>query len=626
MSEMDRYRDLFLEESRRHLEAAEGYLLAGDGLAGETLDALFREIHSLKGMAASMGFTAMAELAHRLEDRLDLWRAGREAPAAGGVDLGLRTCDRLRAMREQIVAGGAGDLDWGDLAADLAAGPPAPEAGSGAGGLRVRVALDPACESPAARAYLALLRFKELDPALASNPSEAEILAGTPAAALDLTLHGVGPDDVRALYDTLTEVAGLAFPADGDPTDEGARGEASDAPPAEARPDEEARVRLPETVQAPIRLLDEFVDLVGEMTISRSHLEDTARALGSEILKDEVDRLGSLIRTFHARVMGLRMLPFSLVTGSLRRLVREVAGRLGKEVDLKLAGEEIGMDKSILLQLSDPLVHLLRNALDHGLEAPEERTRRGKPTAGTLWIRAARAKNQIEVTVADDGRGIDVEAVRRKAVEAGLLGDEESRRLGTREVLACLFRPGFSTRAEVSDLSGRGVGLDVVKTKVDALGGSIEVVSSPGSGTEVRLTLPLSVAIVPVLTVGVGGSVLALPVTSVAGTVEATPSDVREKDGGHVLLTEHGQVPVVSLGRLLRLEGKRRFERLPLVLVQGPEGATALAVDRFVREEDLFIKPLKGPLKRLPGLSGYSVLGDGGLVFLLDPASLLAQA
>jgi two-component system chemotaxis sensor kinase CheA len=304
--------------------------------------------------------------------------------------------------------------------------------------------------------------------------------------------------------------------------------------------------------------------------------------------------------------------------------VREVSARLGKEVDQRITGEDMGMDKSILLQISDPLIHMLRNALDHGIETSEERQRKGKQPRGLIEVRVERAKNRVEVTVADDGQGIDVEAVRRKAVAQGIFGEEESRHLSSREVLSCLFRPGFSTREAVSDLSGRGVGLDVVKTKADALGGTIEVISTPGAGTEVRLSLPLSVAIVPVLMVGVGANILALPVTSVVRTVEALPRDVRKKDGGHVLLTEQGQVPILSLSRITRIQGRTKFDRIPLVLLQASAGAVALAVDRFVREEDLFIKPLRGPLRALPGLAGYSVLGDGSLVFLLDPATLLS--
>jgi two-component system chemotaxis sensor kinase CheA len=318
------------------------------------------------------------------------------------------------------------------------------------------------------------------------------------------------------------------------------------------------------------------------------------------------------------------MLPFSLVTGALRRVVREQASRLGKEVQFQIFGEEIGMDKSILLHIADPLVHLLRNALDHGLEAPEERRQRGKSPKGVIRLGAARARNRVEITVADDGRGIDVEAVRKKAVEIGLFRDEDSRRMANAEIFACLFRPGFSTRAAVSELSGRGVGLDVAKTRVEALGGTIELSSTPGTGAEFRVSLPLSVAIVPVLLVSVGESVLGLPTSAVARTVEAQARDVRKKEGAHVLLTEQGQVPMLSLARVLRLQGRKRFERVPLVLTQTGAGVVALAVDAFLKEEDLFIKPLRGPLKALRGLSGYSVLGDGRLVFLLDPPTLLA--
>jgi two-component system chemotaxis sensor kinase CheA len=634
---MERYRTLFLDESLKHLQAVEERMLSPEPFDRPALDAVFREMHSLKGMAASMGYAAMAALSHRLEDLLDGRRkAGADLPEAVR-DLCLRVCDRLGEMRDDVAAGGSAELDWSDLArrveeVEAAEGEPG---GAGEDGLRVRVLLAPDCGSPAARAYLVLLRFREEDPAVTSRPTEAEILGGVPVSHLDLTLHGLGRDEVEAVYAEFTEVAGLEFPGEGielGPEADDLLAPAPDRPeeaeeePADGVPQaprEEARVRLPETVQVPVALLDVFVDVLGEMTISRGHLEATARTLGSELLKEEVNHLGGLVRSFHERVMGLRMLPFSLISGTLKRLVREHAAQLGKEVDLALSGEEIGMDKSILLQLSDPLVHLLRNALDHGLETPEERRQKGKPPRGRIRVAVARARNRVEVTVADDGRGIDVEAVRRQAVERGIFREEESRRLSNTEIFSCLFRPGFSTRTSVTELSGRGVGLDVVKTKADALGGALVLTSTPGAGTEVRLSLPLSVAIVPVLLVGVGASALALPTASVVRTVEAQPRDVRKKDGRHVLLTEEGQVPILSLARVLRLKGRRRFDRVPLVLAQTGSGVVALAVDRFLREEDLFIKPLRGPLRALQGLSGYSVLGDGRLVFLLDPPTLL---
>ncbi len=607
---MERYRQLFLEESLRHLGAVEDRLTGPEGEGREALDAVFREVHSLKGMAAAMGYAPMAELSHRLEDRLDAWRREGQIPP-GGRELCLQVSDRLAEMRDDVAGGGRGDREWADLAAALAA-PSAP------GGLRVRVLLDPGAAAPAARAYLILSRFRELDPDLSSEPSEAELLAGRGPRVLELILGAETPRDaVEAVYGTLTEVAGLAFPG----------AEPVAALPAEPEPPPAApdppTLRLPETVSAPVRLLDDFVDLLGELTISRSHLEATARTLGSDLLQDEVERLGKTVRSLQDRVMTLRMLPFALITGGLRRLVREHGEKLGKAVELRVAGEEIGLDKSILLRVADPLAHLLRNALDHGLEAPGERRKHGKPELGTVRIEARRARSRVEITVADDGRGVDAEAVRRRAVELGFLREEESRRLTPAELLGYLFRPGFTTRTTVSALSGRGVGLDAVKAGVEGLGGSLQVSSVLGEGTEVRLNLPLSVAVVPVLLVEVGASAVALPTAAILRTAEAQPRDVRRKERGHVLLTERGEVPIVSLARLLRLPGRQQFERLPLVLVYSGRGLAALAVDRFLREEDLFVKPLRSPLRALPGVSGYAVLGDGRLAFLLDPPTLL---
>ncbi len=621
---MERYRKLFLDEALKHLKAAEEILLTPDGgLVGESLDALFREVHSLKGMAASMGYEAMAGLSHRSEDLLHAWRTGEAVPGPDAAQLLLKVCDRLAAMREDVGAGGQGDLDWSDLAAALGSQQPAHTEG----GVSFRVHLDPECGSTAARAYLTLMRFRELDPDVRSRPSETEILRGEPLSALDVIVRDVDAGSVREVYETLTEVCGLEFLEGSGQVEAPVQNDRhSDLePPAGPGGEGPAPVRLPETVTVPVSLLDAFVDILGEMTVARSHLEETSRSLGSEILKDEVENLGKLVRDFHGRVMSLRMLPFGLITGSLKRLARDHAATLGKEVSLRISGEEIGIDKSVLLEVSDPLVHLLRNALDHGLETAEERRELGKPPQGTIEITAVRARNRVEITVADDGRGIDVDEVRRKAVERGVYREEESRRAAPSEVLSCLFRPGFSTRATVTEFSGRGVGLDVAKSKLDSLGGTIELASEPGGGTRFHLSLPLSVAIIPVLMVAVGESVLAFPTSAVIRTVEAHPRDVRKKDGDYLLLTETGQVPILSLARVLRLRGKRRFDRVPLVLVDSPRGVTALAVDRFLREEDLFVKPPKGPLRALQGLSGYSVLGDGQLVFLLDPPTLFGR-
>lgn len=624
---MERYRKLFLEEALKHLKTAEEILLDPEGgLAGDPLDALFREFHSLKGMAASMGYEAMAALAHRSEDLLQAWRAGEVVPEDRADQFLLKVCDRLAAMRDDVAEGGRGELDWSDLVEGLGM----QKAPAGEGELSFRVHIDPESGSTAARAYLTLVRFRELDPEVRSQPSETEILRGEPLPSVDLTVHDVDAEKVREVYETLTEVCGLEFlespdrAAPGGEGDEGGE-EGAPGPPEEEAVEVRAPVRLPDTVPVPVPLLDAFVDILGEMTVARSHLEQTARGLGSEILKEEVENLSKLVRDFHGRVMSLRMLPFRLITGSLRRLVREHASTLEKDVSLRISGEEIGIDKSVLLQVSDPLVHLLRNALDHGIETSEERRRSGKPPQGTIEIEVARSRNRVEITVADDGRGVDVEEVRRKAVERGIFREEDSRRASPSDVLSCLFRPGFSTRAVVTELSGRGVGLDVVKSKLVSLGGTIEFTSKPGEGSRFLLSLPLSVAIVPVLMVVVGENVLAFPTSSVIRTVEAQPRDVRKKDGDYLLLTETGQVPILSLARVLRLRGKQRFERVPLVLMSSPRGVTALAVDRFLREEDLFVKPPKGPLRALQGLSGYSVLGDGQLVFLLDPPTLFGR-
>jgi two-component system chemotaxis sensor kinase CheA len=442
------------------------------------------------------------------------------------------------------------------------------------------------------------------------------------------------------VYDTLTDVAGLRFPepvaapcpspkplAD-TPASAGIdfprEGELknSEAILAAGIP---AELGLPETVEVSTRILDELLEIVGELTLTRARVNALAQGERMQPLQDEARRMGALLRKLDEGVMNARLLPFSLIAGRLRRFVREQAEVLGKEVQLTVSGERIGLDKAVMLRLSGALVHLLRNALDHGMETAAERSASGKRETGSITISLNRERNALRLRVADDGRGIDTDAVLARAVERGLTSAEDASTLPRDRIFEFLFAPGFSTRKEVGALSGRGVGLDAVRTEIMRMGGSVAVNAESGRGTEFLIELPVSPAVAPVLLVEVEGLPLAFPVHSVLRTYEAMRSDLRkDASGKFVFLHDKQEYPLRTLASQIGVEARLDPKRFAVVAVGFGEKVGCWAVDRLLREEEVFVKPFRGPWARLRGVTGYSLLGDGRLVYLLEPAELTA--
>lgn len=617
---MKEYRDLFLAESAKNLSRIEAILEGrGEEPPGGVVEALFREFHSYKGMAGTMRFDAMAKLAHRIEDTLDSLRGSAETPGEAARALLYRCLDRLSAMREDVVAGGAGEIEWADLfppggAGDERSSRSAPASVAvPARALKVAVAIDPDCPTPAARAFLIVSRFRESFPNLSSIPPLDELMAGARTGSVKLTLPDASRAEVADVYDTLTEVAGLVFDED------------DRRPPPAAQPSAaaESRAMLPETVEVDSATLDGLVDLVGELTLAMGRVREVSGAVESEPLREEARKLESMVRALDERVMAMRCLPFSTVGGRLRRFVREEAEKLGKKARLSIVGGQTGVDKGVMLSLSGPLTHLLRNALDHGIESPGTRVAAGKHEEGAITVELERSKNLLRLSITDDGSGIDSQAVMEAAVRKGLVEADE--RGEPAQAYRYLFMPGFSTRQAVGELSGRGVGLDAVASEIAALGGEIRVDSTPGEGTRFYLDLPVSPAISPALTLEAGGFALALPVFSVSSTFECAERDLVDEGGG--LWVERGgeRLPVRFLSDLTGSGGRPDERRLAMVVVERGGCRTCLAADRLVREEYIYVKPFRGMWEGLAGVSGYSVTGDGRIVYLLDPSWLCGE-
>jgi two-component system chemotaxis sensor kinase CheA len=341
-------------------------------------------------------------------------------------------------------------------------------------------------------------------------------------------------------------------------------------------------------------------------------------------VEEEVYRLQALVKDLHGKVMSARMTPMSVITDRLPRAARDIARRRDRDVELVITGAETELDRAILEELSDPLLHILRNCIDHGIEMPAERVAVGKAARGRVGISVRRERDRVMVEIEDDGRGMDRAKLQASAIARGLVTAEAAARLSPREVLMLACLPGVSTAEGVSDISGRGVGMDAVKRAVENVGGTLELESQVGRGTRFILRLPLTVAVVNLLLVGVGDEVFGLPINKVLGAVEADETRLSHSRDSALLPHGNGLVPIHPLSTLLGLPGTEGVKHRPFVVVEGDAGKVALAVDRLLGQEEAVLKALSRPLDLVPGLAGVTILGTGRPVFILDVPRLLA--
>jgi two-component system chemotaxis sensor kinase CheA len=351
---------------------------------------------------------------------------------------------------------------------------------------------------------------------------------------------------------------------------------------------------------------------------------DRARRHAGQALDEPLHQLSTLLRELREEVFKSRMLPFAVVADRFPRLVRDLARKQGKEVSLQIEGKEIELDRGILEAITEPLVHILRNAVDHGMEKPDARVAAGKPPGGVVTVTVARDKDHVDITVADDGRGMDPHRLAQKAVEKGILTPAQAYNISRQAALMLVCVPEFTTAVAVSDVSGRGVGMDVVRTAVHVLGGTLAIESETGRGSRFILRLPISVSIIHALLVECGKLTLAFPVNTVSRTIELRRGDIFEEDGRKVFALEGRHIALKSLNRLLRQPLAQRTGPIVPTVVSETGGAMAgLVTDRFLRQEEIFVKPLGIPLSRMKNLTGGTITGDGRIVFVVDASTLV---
>jgi two-component system, chemotaxis family, sensor kinase CheA len=698
--DLSQFFQVFFEEAGENLETMEQMLLNLDieNADDEALNAIFRCAHSVKGGAATFGFSDVAELTHQMETLLDKLRRHELAPHPAMVDGLLQSGDALKAMLARHQGNGADAIDTSALVATIRA----LSEGHGPAAAAAPAAPAAAAPAPAAAAVRAaparpVARALELTVGPLAEPSQADELADLFKEITDLgTIEpldaGKAADGMRRfkiitstadneLLDLMTfhvarealrleplsagfgfhpgapgapeqtegdEDPGYGFfdNAPGAPAEAGAvapdaaapapaagaSAAAAPATPAAAKPaapkaDAKPAAGAPEssTLRVSVEKVDQLINLVGELVITQAMLAQNSKGVDAALHQQLSSGLADLernTRDLQEAVMSIRMIPMSLVFNRFPRMLRDLASKLGKKVDLVQVGEATELDKGLVEKITDPLTHLVRNSCDHGIELPAERAAKGKPENGTITLIASHQGGSIVIEVRDDGRGLSRTKLLKKARERGLDAPDS---LTDQEVYGLIFAPGFSTADQVTDVSGRGVGMDVVKKNITALGGTVEIDSAEGYGMTVRVRLPLTLAIMDGMSVGVGEEVYILPLSSVVESFQVQPGMVKTIGGtGRVVDVRDEYMPVVDLEKVFEVP-RFDFEHVSniMVVVEAEGGRVALLVDELLGQQQVVVKNLESNYRKVSDVSGATIMGDGRVALILDIGSLV---
>jgi two-component system chemotaxis sensor kinase CheA len=541
--DMSPYRDLFISEAREHLKGMNEITLQLETATAEQaqIDALFRHSHSLKGMAASMGYEAMAELAHRMEDLMDRVRKRQFSFTTGCADLILEGSDLLEAIVEDVAKEETAPRAMADL-------------------------------------ILRLTMYQGESPT-----SDADVRGGD------------APEGAT------TDISPVQTKTGGD-----------------AAPGVEPAISG-QTVRIRSNLLDQLVTVTGELVTIKHRVAAIAATHELSDLTGAVGELSLLLRELHDRVMQARMMPFGRITEVFPRLVRDLARKSGKKITLEILGREIELDRAVLEEMGEPLIHILRNAVDHGIELPSVRSAAGKPESGTIRMYAFRDKDSVVICVEDDGKGMDPAHLVAAAVAKGFLRPENAAVLTPSEALMLACIPGFSTTETVSDVSGRGVGMDAVNALIRSFGGTLAIEAEPGLRTRIILKIPRNIAIINVLLVGCGPFLVGVPLSRIHRLVEVPVEHQTATDGRLTLPGEDGALPLLDLNELLQLPPRSSDgEPLPALVTEIRGRTVGILADRFAGQQEVFVRPLGRPLASLRGLAGSAMLGDGSSLYILD--------
>lgn len=674
----NQYMDMFLDESHEHLQSLnEGLLRLEENM--EEIDAvndIFRNAHTLKGMSATMGFAKIAELTHEMEDVLDLVRKSQLKLNEDIMDTLFKCLDSLEQMVDSVGNGEAEDVvDVSDLVAKLSSiskGTPAPAAATpaaaaAAGGntgmaemefddidldvmkkakeagmnlFHAKITLMETCVLKAARSVMVMQALDEVGDVIKSVPPAEdleqekfersfEIIIATSADAQavqnavdtvseieDVHVESVDPDKVGK---GAAPAPAAAAPA-AKPAAPAAKKEA--AKPAAAAPKKQHQSQ---SVRVDIEKLDTLMNLMGELVINKVRLEQIGQTHRLTDLMETLEQMDRVTGDLQNIVMKVRMVPVSAVFNRFPRMVRDVSKELGKEINLTIEGEETELDRTVIDEIGDPIMHLLRNSLDHGVESPDVREAKGKSRTGEVGLIARHEGNNVVIMITDDGAGIDANKIRRKAVEKGMVTQSEADSLDDADAVRLIFLPGFSTAEQITDISGRGVGMDVVRSKIEALSGHVDVETHIDEGSIFKIKLPLTLAIIQAMLVRVQEEMYAIPLTSIDSTINIEPSDIQTVQNKEVIVLRGEIIPIIRMEEALQVPHTKDSDEHFVVVVHAGEAKAGIVVDNLIGQQEIVIKTLGNLFAGLKLFGGATVLGDGRVALILDVATMIQQ-
>ena len=676
--DMSQYLGAFLDETDDNVKRLDDFLLALERnmVDMDVINEIFRAAHTLKGMAGTMGFTNMMGLTHAMEDRLDAARKGTRPLTENDMNLLFKGLDTLQEMADTIRGGGNdANIDVSDMVsqfrnegpapAPAAAAAPAASSSGGASGVssqdaewakkanqegsnayRVHVTLSQNCLLKAARAYMVVNRLEEMGEIYRAEPStealEKEefefdfvIYVATTSLADEVkaTIEKIGDVQSAEVIEVKADEAApapaaAAAPAPAAPAAQPvASAPAPEAPKPAAAPapvagKKDGAKKGTQTVRVDIGRLDKLMNLVGELVISRARIERLVQEARLRQFDETLSQLGRISGDIQELVTKLRMVPVSFTFDRFPRLIRDLCKQLNKNVELILEGEDTELDRTVIDEIGDPMVHLIRNSMDHGIEHPEERKALGKPEKGILKIAAYQEGSGVVIEVSDDGAGIDPEKVKKKAIERGIITEDRAAIMSDDEATQIVLLPGFSMAKQITDLSGRGVGMDAVKTKVEQLGGQFDLVSKKNEGTHVYIRLPLTLAIVLSLLIKVGEETYAISLENVEETIMVRREDIKTVHGEPTTLLRGEVLSLNILGDILGTEDlERDRDEYPVVVVKIGKNKIGFIVSQLIGQQEIVIKSLGKFLAKIDGITGGTILGDGNVALILDVAS-----
>ncbi|MBH0173096.1 chemotaxis protein CheA [Fictibacillus sp. 23RED33] len=666
--EMTQYLDIFIEESKEHLQSINQQVLLLEKRPGELsiVNEIFRSAHTLKGMSATMGYEDLANLTHCMENVLDAIRNNKIEVSSSVLDVLFASLDHLEAMVVEISEGGSGKRDVTKTVRDLEVlekgeAPKMIQAESkkeaeslhaydqyekqiiiqskeqGFNAYELSISLRDDCILKAARVYMVFEVIEQIGEIIKTMPAvdmlETEqfgthftlsILTKESAENVQERILKVSEVDVVEVVDIQADKLNISSNTESDKNDKLEQQEVK----LEDKKSEPQQTSISgssgKTIRVNIERLDQLMNLFEELVIDRGRLEEISKSLKSMELNETVERMSRVSGDLQNIILTMRMVPVEQVFNRFPRMIRGLAKDLGKKVNLEIVGAETELDRTVIDEIGDPLVHLLRNSIDHGIENPGERSSKGKNETGTIYLRAFHSGNHVFIEIQDDGAGINKQKVLSKAIENGVITKEMSENLTDKQCFELLFASGFSTADVVSDISGRGVGLDVVKNKIESLGGSIAVDSTEGSGTIFSIQLPLTLSIMSVMLVEISREKYAIPLSSIIETAIIKKEDILSAHNQKVIDFRGKVVPLVNMKDIFEVPGSTEAsQHVPVVVVRKGDKMAALVVDSFIGQQEIVLKSLGQYLTSVFAISGATILGDGQVALILDCNALI---